>query len=193
MLFRSVTEYIESRALRIEGIGAERVIDVVATALQRLHREELDIPAVNVAERIRGYVKDLQAENPRRASHARRLLASCRVVMEQYRFGRKLSALCHNDLIAANILETPAGLRILDWEYAGRGDPFFDLATLCEDQALNALDSQQLLLAYGEIGDAALERLYRARVLYRLLSALWFLRRHRTAKPESIQIGRAHV
>ena len=181
-----VTDYMESRALRIEGIGAERVIDALATALHRLHAEPLDIPAVNIADRIRSYARDLQAEDPRRWPRARRLLGSCRLVMEQYRFGRKLSALCHNDLVATNILETPAGIRILDWEYTARGDPFFDLATLCEDQGLSTLDRQQLLLAYGEIGDAALERLYRARVLYRLLSALWFLLRHRRAKPESI-------
>ena len=180
-----VTDYIESRALRIEGIGAERVIDAVATALHRLHAEPLDIPAVNIADRIRRYARELQS-NPRRWPRANRLLGSCRVVMEQYRFGRKLSALCHNDLVAPNILETPEGIRILDWEYAARGDPFFDLATLCEDQGLSALDRQQLLLAYGEIGDAALERLYRTRVLYRLLSALWVLLRHRRAKPESI-------
>jgi len=180
-----VTDYIESRALRIEGIGAERVIDALATALHRLHAEPLDIPAVNIADRIRGYARELQS-NPRRWPRARRLLTSCRLVMEQYRFGRKLSALCHNDLVAPNILETPVGIRILDWEYAARGDPFFDLATLCEDQGLNSLDRQQLLLAYGEIGDAAIERLYRTRVLYRLLSVLWFLLRHRSAKPESI-------
>lgn len=181
-----VTEYIDARALRIEGIGAERVIDALATALHRLHAEPLDIPAVNIAERIRSYARELQSADPRRLARARKLLGSCRLVMEQYRFGRKLSALCHNDLVAPNILETPAGIRVLDWEYAARGDPFFDLATLCEDQGLNALDRQQLLLAYGEIGDAALERLYRTRVLYRLLSALWFLLRHRRAKPESI-------
>ncbi len=181
-----VTDYLESRAVRIEGIGAEQVIDRLATALHALHAQELDIPAVNIADRIRSYARDLQSEDPVRWPRARRLLSSCRLVMEQYRFGRKLQALCHNDLVAPNILDTDAGIRILDWEYAARGDPFFDLATLVEDHGLTAIDRHQLLLAYGEIGDAALERLYRARVLYRLLSALWFLLRHRTAKPDTI-------
>ena len=34
---------------------------------------------------------------------------------------------CHNDLLTANFLDDGSRLRILDWEYAGMGDRFFDL------------------------------------------------------------------
>ncbi len=35
---------------------------------------------------------------------------------------------CHNDLLNANFLDDGERLRIVDWEYAGMGDRFFDLA-----------------------------------------------------------------
>jgi aminoglycoside phosphotransferase (APT) family kinase protein len=35
---------------------------------------------------------------------------------------------CHNDLLNANFLDDWERLRIVDWEYAGMGDRFFDLA-----------------------------------------------------------------
>lgn len=181
-----VTRYVESRALRVEGLAADVVIERLAEALRRLHAQTLDVPAVNIADRVRAYARELQSEDPRAWPRARRLLNAARLVLEQYRFGRRPQALCHNDLVAANILESGGRLLIIDWEYAGRGDPYFDLATLAEDGGFSALDRRQLLLAYGEIGEAAEERLYRARVLYRLLSALWFLLRHRGTKPESI-------
>jgi len=38
-------------------------------------------------------------------------------------------ALCHNDLFAGNIMDSDP-IRIIDWEFAGMGDVFFDLATL---------------------------------------------------------------
>jgi thiamine kinase-like enzyme len=38
-------------------------------------------------------------------------------------------ALCHNDLFAGNILDADP-IRFVDWEFAGMGDVFFDLATL---------------------------------------------------------------
>ena len=34
---------------------------------------------------------------------------------------------CHNDLLNANFIDDGARIRIIDWEYAGMGDPFFDL------------------------------------------------------------------
>ena len=181
-----VTRYLESRALRVEGLAADTVIERLATVLRTLHAQPLDVPAVNIADRVRAYARELQSEDPRAWPRARRLLNGARLVLEQYRFGRRPQALCHNDLVAANVLESAGRICIIDWEYAGRGDPFFDLATLVEDGGFGALDRRQLLLTYGEIGDASEERLYRARVLYRLLSALWFLLRHRGERPESI-------
>ena len=34
---------------------------------------------------------------------------------------------CHNDLLNANFIDDGRRIRIVDWEYAGMGDPFFDL------------------------------------------------------------------
>ena len=34
---------------------------------------------------------------------------------------------CHNDLLNANFIDDGTRIRIVDWEYAGMGDPFFDL------------------------------------------------------------------
>jgi thiamine kinase len=181
-----VTDYIESRPLRIEGVGAEHAIDRLAATLRQLHAQDLEVPAVNVADRIRAYARDLQADDPRNWPRARRWLSSARQVLEQYRFARWRSALCHHDLVGQNILDASGGVRFIDWEYAGRGDPFFDLATLVEDNSLATLDRQRLLLAYGELGDAALERLYRVRVLYRLLSSLWYLLRYRGARAGAV-------
>ena len=41
--------------------------------------------------------------------------------------GEGAAALCHSDLHALNLIETPAGLVALDWEYAHVGDPFWDV------------------------------------------------------------------
>lgn len=180
-----VTAYLESRPLRIEGMAADEMIDRLATALRKLHGQDLEVPRLNVAERIKIYARDIQSEDPRAWPSARRWLSASRHVLEQYRFGRWRDALCHNDLVAQNILDVRGKLRFIDWEYAARGDPYFDLATLAEDNGFEALDRRRLLLAYGEIGDAASERLYRARVLYRLLSILWYLLRFRESGTES--------
>jgi thiamine kinase-like enzyme len=60
---------------------------------------------------------------------------------------------CHNDLLNANFIDAGERLVIVDWEYAGMGDPFFDLANFSINHELDA-DGRALLLA-GYAGDAS--------------------------------------
>lgn len=172
-----ITSYLDSRPLRIEGMGADHAIDRLAAALRLLHSQSLELPRVDVAERVRGYAREIQAGNPGHWRRARAWIDGARRVLEQYRFSRWKDGVCHHDLVAQNVLDVGGEIRFIDWEYAGRGDPFFDLATVAEEHGFGALDRRRLLLAYGEFGAEAVERLYRARVLHRLLGALWYLLR----------------
>ena len=45
---------------------------------------------------------------------------------------------CHNDLLNANFLDDGERLCIVDWEYAGMGDRFFDLANFSINHELDA-------------------------------------------------------
>jgi thiamine kinase-like enzyme len=56
---------------------------------------------------------------------------------------------CHNDLLAANFIGDGDRLWIVDWEYAGMGDPAFDLANFAVSNGLDAAGDQELLEAYG--------------------------------------------
>ena len=80
---------------------------------------------------------------------------------------------CHNDLVVANILNTPA-TRFLDWEYACDNDPFFDLATIAAHHALSEAQRRTLLDAYfdrdSERWDAQLAR---QSEVYESLLYLW--------------------
>ena len=55
---------------------------------------------------------------------------------------------CHNDLLNANFLDDGERLRIVDWEYAGMGDVFFDLANFSINHELTTAASTALLDAY---------------------------------------------
>jgi aminoglycoside phosphotransferase (APT) family kinase protein len=76
---------------------------------------------------------------------------------------------CHNDLIAANFLWDGERVRIVDWEYAGMGDRYFDLGNLAVNNELSAADEHALLEAY--FGDATPRRLAALR-LQKLMSDL---------------------
>ena len=55
---------------------------------------------------------------------------------------------CHDDLLAANFLRSPDGIRIVDWEYAGMGDRYFDLGNFAVNNELDEGQETALLDAY---------------------------------------------
>ena len=81
---------------------------------------------------------------------------------------------CHNDLLNANFIDDGTRIRIVDWEYAGMGDPFFDLANFSVNHGLGPDEDAALLGAYA--GTVSVPRLARVSVM-RLVSdfreAMW--------------------
>jgi thiamine kinase-like enzyme len=81
---------------------------------------------------------------------------------------------CHNDLLTANFIDDGGRIRIVDWEYAGMGDVYFDLANFAVNNGLPAEETTELLRAY--FGDASPEH-QRALTLMRFMSdfreAMW--------------------
>jgi thiamine kinase-like enzyme len=65
------------------------------------------------------------------------------------RRGRYAPTPCHNDLLAGNFIDTGDRLWIVDWEYAGMGDPAFDLANFAVNNGLDEAGDAQLLDDYG--------------------------------------------
>jgi aminoglycoside phosphotransferase len=81
---------------------------------------------------------------------------------------------CHNDLLNANFIDDGERLRIVDWEYAGMGDPFFDLGNFAVNHELDAAGERALLTAYlGEADETTLELLREMRFMSDFREAMW--------------------
>ena len=108
--------------------------------------------------------------------HDRTLVSTCMKLIEECGSPRTL-CLCHNDLVAGNIISAPE-VRFLDWEYACDNDPLFDLATLVEHHGLDAATAMHLLDEYFEgEGDRRLDEFRLQRRRYRALLWLWLASR----------------
>jgi thiamine kinase-like enzyme len=83
---------------------------------------------------------------------------------------------CHNDLNTANWITDGDRLWLLDWEYAGMNELFFDLGALSANNELDADAEAALLVAYfGARTPRRAARLALMKVLSDLREAMWGL------------------
>ena len=81
---------------------------------------------------------------------------------------------CHNDLLADNFLRSANGMWLVDYEYAGMGDPYFDLGNLSINNDLSEDAQERLLELYvGGVTDAHRARLRLMRIMSDFREAMW--------------------
>jgi len=166
-----VTRFIEGRRLGFEEMREPAVIGRVATALRRFH-DGPPIPgrfdAYAVVDEYRREAERFGVQAPEQFDEARRAAERIRQAR-----ARQAAVPCHNDLLNANFLDD-GSIRIVDWEYAGMGDRFFDLANLSVNHEFSLDDDRVLLEAYfGVARDADLASLRLMRFMSDFREAMW--------------------
>ena len=81
---------------------------------------------------------------------------------------------CHDDLLNANFLRTPERVVIVDYEYAGMGDRFFDLGNFSINNGISEEAQERLLEQYfGRATPANRARLKLMRIMSDFREAMW--------------------
>lgn len=81
---------------------------------------------------------------------------------------------CHNDLLNGNFIDDGNRIRILDWEYAGMGDIFFDLGNFAVQHEFTEEQDTILLHAYfGNPTDSQHAHLKLMKIMSNLREAMW--------------------
>jgi thiamine kinase-like enzyme len=81
---------------------------------------------------------------------------------------------CHNDLLNGNFIDDGTRIRILDWEYAGMGDIFFDLGNFAAQHHFNNEQDEALVKAYfGSPSDSQRARQKLMKLMSDLREAMW--------------------
>ena len=169
-----VTRFIEGRPIPEEEMRTPDRLRSVGDTLRRIH-DGPAIPGLFVPFRIVEAYRALALSRAVRIppeyelaqAIARRIELACLTAPVELRP-------CHNDLLNANFIDDGARIRIVDWEYAGMGDPFFDLGNFSINHELEPEADRGLLEAYaGDVRPAALARITLMRVLSDFREAMW--------------------
>lgn len=163
-----MTEYVPGRVWTNDDMHDERHLVQLARLLRRVHglpRSGRRFDALRAAEQYASRVASSSAVERAAVDEHIDILRS---LQEPAEF-----CCCHNDVVAGNILATPA-LRLLDWEYAADNDPLFDVAIAVVEHDLGDAQVACLLEAYARDRDRSLrDRLSCEVRRYRSLAWLW--------------------
>jgi thiamine kinase-like enzyme len=168
-----------TRFIACTAVGADEVADgaqEIALALRRFHDSPVRLPRrFRVPDLLADYaaiVRDRGGELPAAYAEAVRCAARIDAIL-----ALQDPRPCHNDLLAGNIIRAreDGRMMIVDWEYAGMGDPRFDLGNLSINNGFDEADDERLLGAYhgGMPTDRQRAELQLTRVLSDAREAAW--------------------
>jgi thiamine kinase-like enzyme len=141
-----VTRFVDGRSVPAEEMRSPEAIGRVVGALKPFH-ESRAIPAqfdsIQVVKTYAAVAEDHGVRVP--PAYGKAAETATRIATLR---GPQARRPCHNDLLNANFIFDGTRLWIVDWEYAGMGDVFFDLANFSVNQELGPDEDDELLRAY---------------------------------------------
>ncbi len=169
-----VTRFIVGSPVSDEAVRKPETLRRVADSLRRIH-DGPAIPGLFVPLRIAEAYRALALARGVPIPPEYELAASIGRRIELAWLAAPLEMRpCHNDLLNANFIDDGERIRIVDWEYAGMGDPFFDLGNFSINHELTPEQDEVLLAAYdADVRPPRLARILLMRVVSDFREAMW--------------------
>lgn len=170
-----LTRFVPGKVLTDESVKTPDVLRRIIDTLRRCHTASAPehLGCFSVFDTVRDYEKRARERSvplPNSLVGALELLGQIEVEIGS----ADPLCLCHNDLLAGNLIDDGTTIRLIDWEYAGRGDRFFDLGNLAANLQLSSEQESLLLeLYFGEVCPTDLRRLRRMRLASDMREATW--------------------
>jgi len=187
-----VTRFISGPGIPADQIGAEANIRRVVASLKRYHALDHfpgSFSPFRVAEDYEKTARSFNVNLPEKMGWYLEKAHEIERAMYRAPFTPRP---CHNDLLNANFIDDGTRLRILDWEYAGMGDLFFDLGNFAVQHEFN--DEQDAILLheyFGQPTPAHHIRLKLMKVMSDLREAMWGMVQVGVSKLEFDYVGYA--
>ena len=119
-------------------------ITYLAKTLKKLHSSKLKVPfGYQMFYRLSIYKKSLFEDEYIDIKIEKQIIKDVQKI-----FAKDEMVLCHNDLVQNNLLFKFNGLTLIDWEYSGMNNFYFDLASFISENNLNDEQKEFFLSKY---------------------------------------------
>lgn len=170
-----VARFISGKGIPAEEIGTEENIKRVLESMKAYHELEFFPGSFSPFRVAEEYKKTALSFNVKLPDKMDWYLEKSREI-EQAMYARESlqPRPCHNDLLNGNFIDDGTRIRILDWEYAGMGDIFFDLGNFAIQHEFSDKQDENLLRAYfGAPTDSQRAHQKLMKIMSDLREAMW--------------------
>jgi thiamine kinase-like enzyme len=172
-----VTQFVSGREMKADELREPETIAEVAHDLRKLHDSGTELPSgfdsFRLVEEYAKTGREHGSESPAGYDDALEAAHAIEAAVRDQPGHEPVPA--HNDLLPANFLRDGERMQLIDWEYAGMGDRWFDLGNFAVNNELG--DEQEAQLLEGYFGEPPDERRRATLKLFRFMSdfreAMW--------------------
>lgn len=170
----SASRFVRGEPIPESDLQDEKVLDLVVRSIKAIHGcppIKSAFPVFRIVEDYARISKERGVTVPGEFEEAHRLAD---LIEGSFSAAPMPLTTCHDDLLNANFLREGDHVWIVDYEYAGMGDPFFDLGNLSINNGLEP-DAQESLLRlyFGDVREVHRARLGLMRIMSDFREAMW--------------------
>lgn len=143
-----VSEFSPLPTLSVKSLQNADVQKRLIVTLQKLHNGPEFKGKFNIFDLIEHYLKIAQQNKIKFPAGFDDCLIKANTIRNALKPYREEFVPCHNDLIPGNILDDGQKIYLIDFDYSGQNDLYFELGNLCVEAKFNVLQSRELLKTY---------------------------------------------
>jgi len=168
-----VIDFVEGEIMHPETMAGhpERLKQAVET-VKVFHDKAVFKNDIKIFDMLRRYTKIARDNNTPMPPELESLLLEMETIEKATAVNPPADVACHNDLLSENFIIDAAGkMWIIDWEYGGMTDPFFDLGDFVMEHPFSREEERLIIATYcGTMDEGRFGRM----MLYKSVSGVWW-------------------
>ena len=168
-----VIDFVEGEIMHPETMAGhpERLKQAVET-VKVFHTQAVFKNQIKIFDMLRRYTKIARDNSTPMPPELESLLLEMGTIEKATAVNPPADVACHNDLLSENfIIDAGGKMWIIDWEYGGMTDPFFDLGDFVMEHPFSREEERLIAATYcGEMDEGRFGRM----MLYKSVSGVWW-------------------
>jgi thiamine kinase-like enzyme len=178
-----VTRWVEGRHWDVSEYRTAEHVRLLTETVKHIHAMPANGAVFSPFQRINSFLEIARSFNvPLPLDLASHLDGMHAIETDQQNDRTEWQRMCHNDLVSVNYLyiENKKSIVVLDWEFSGLGDIYYDLATVVYTHDSDGpippeLELEMLQCYFGTVTPLQQRRLQGMKYMLMLFSGLWGL------------------